>query len=198
MAIVTLVSGGLDSTLMSLMAHEAGLELYPLFVNYGQLSAVKEWVACKLLHEKHGLPRVKRMDISGFGRTIPSGITNLKMRINEDAFLPGRNLLLILTGAAYAYGVRAEGVAIGLLDPEDHLFPDQTREFINQCEVMVKVAMGKSISVLAPLMEFTKKDVLTMARARRLQGTYSCHLGGDYPCGKCVACIEIANAEERS
>lgn len=32
MGIVTLVSGGIDSTLMSLMAHEEGIQLFPLFV----------------------------------------------------------------------------------------------------------------------------------------------------------------------
>ena len=35
MGIVTLVSGGFDSTLMSLMAHEEGATLFPLFIDYG-------------------------------------------------------------------------------------------------------------------------------------------------------------------
>lgn len=184
MAIVTLVSGGLDSTIMSLIAHEEGIALHPLFVDYGQLGGGKEWAVCQLLHEKHGLPRVTRMDISGFGRTIPSGITNPQMRVNEDAFLPGRNLLLILAGAALAYSVQANGVAIALLDPEDHLFPDQTADFLKQCEIMVEVTMGRRVSVLAPLMGFTKRDIMAMARTRGLEGTYSCHVGGDTPCGR--------------
>jgi 7-cyano-7-deazaguanine synthase in queuosine biosynthesis len=36
MSIVTLVSGGLDSTLVALLARDEGLEQYPLFVDYGQ------------------------------------------------------------------------------------------------------------------------------------------------------------------
>jgi len=103
--IVTLVSGGFDSTLMSLMAQEEGVTLFPLFVDYGQLGAAKEWGACKCLHEKYDLPEVTRMDLSGFGKTIPSGITDSKLRINEDAFLPGRNLLFILVAAAHAFKV---------------------------------------------------------------------------------------------
>lgn len=197
MGIVTLVSGGYDSTLMSLMAHEEAILLHPLFVDYGQLGAEKEWQVCKFLHEKYKLPEVTRMNISGFGKTIPSGITNVNMRINEDAFLPGRNLLLLLAGASYAYRIQAESVAIGLLNPANHLFPDQTKEFIEQCERMVEIAIGKSIVILTPLIEFSKADVLEMARVRGLEGTYSCHAGGDTPCGKCVACIEIANSEER-
>ena len=197
MEIVTLVSGGFDSTLMSLMAQEEGVALYPLFVDYGQLGVAKEWQACQLLHERHDLPRVTRMDLSGFGKTIPSGLTDQSLRINEDAFLPGRNLLFVLAGAAHAYKVQADSVALGLLDPADHLFPDQTKRFVEECEGMIETAMGKHIAVLTPLIEFSKSDVLAMARARGLKDTYSCHAGSDVPCGECLACVEIANAEER-
>ncbi len=198
MGIVTLVSGGFDSTLMSLMAQEEGVTLFPLFVDYGQLGAAKEWDACKRLHEKYNLPVVTRMDLSGFGKIIPSGITDPRLRINEDAFLRGRNLLFVLAGAAHAFKVGADSVALGLLDPADHLFPDQTKRFVEACESMIELAMGKRIAVLTPLIEFSKSDVLAMARARGLKDTYSCHAGGDTPCGVCVACIEISNAKERS
>lgn len=198
MGIVTLVSGGLDSTLMSLMAQEEGIQLFPLFVDYGQLGAAKEWDACKRLHEKHGLPSVIRMDMSGFGKTVPSGITDSRLRINEDAFLPGRNLLFVLAGAAHAFKVQANAVALGVLDPAQHLFPDQTREFAEACESIIETAMGRRIRVLTPLIEFSKGDVLAMAKARGLTGTYSCHSGSDKPCGVCVACVEIKNAEKRS
>ncbi|MGI6459868.1 MAG: 7-cyano-7-deazaguanine synthase [Candidatus Hydrogenedentales bacterium] len=198
MSIVILVSGGIDSTLMSLMAHEEGFVINPLFVDYGQLSSNREWNACEQLHKRYGLPLVKRMDVSGFGKIVPSGLTDPTMRINEDAFLPGRNLLLLLCGAAYAYSLQADGVAIGLLNPEDCLFPDQTLDFLRETEDMIETAMKKRTAVLAPLIEFTKEDILSLATARGLQDTYSCHAGGNEPCGKCVACIEIANAKERS
>ena len=198
MGIVTLVSGGFDSALMSIMAQEEGIELFPLFVDYGQLGAAKEWEACKRLHEKHGLPAVTRMDLSGFGKTIPSGITDSRLRINEDAFLPGRNLLFVLAGAAHAFKVQANGVALGLLDPSQHLFPDQTQEFAEACEAIIEMAMGRPVKVLTPLIEFSKSDVLAMAQSRGLFGTYSCHAGSDTPCGVCVACVEVMNAEKGS
>ena len=107
MGIVSLVSGGFDSTLMSLIAQDEGVELFPLFVDYGQLGANKEWAACQRLHEQFGLPQVTRMNLSGFGKTIPSGLTDPSLRVNEDAFLPGRNLLFAVAGAAHAFTVGA-------------------------------------------------------------------------------------------
>ena len=50
MGIVTLVSGGLDSTLMSMLIREEGVPLFPLFIDYGQLAVSREWEACKRLH----------------------------------------------------------------------------------------------------------------------------------------------------
>ena len=197
MGIVTLVSGGFDSTLMSLMAHEEGATLFPLFVDYGHLGASKEWAACQRLHEQFGLPPVTYMDLSGFGKIIPSGLTDISLRINEDAFLPGRNLLFVLAGAAHACQVQAGSIALGLLNPADHLFPDQTKGFVEKCEGMIETAMGRRIHVLTPLIEFSKKDVLMMARDREIRHTYSCHAGGDKPCGVCIACVEITKAKER-
>ena len=195
MGIVTLVSGGIDSTLMSLMAYEVGATLFPLFIDYGQLGAEKEWEACHGLHERFNLPPVTRMDLSGFGKIIPSGLTDSKLRVNEDAFLPGRNLLFVLAGAAYAFKVRANSVAIGLLNPANGLFPDQTTEFLQEAEKVVETAMGKRIRVLTPLINFSKTDILVMASERGIAYTYSCHSGGEEPCGVCIACVEIANAK---
>ena len=180
--------------LMSLFAHEEGVKLFPLFIDYGQLGVSKEWETCRQLHEQFGLPEITYMDLSGFGKIIPSGITDYRLRINEDAFLPGRNLLFVLAGAAYALKVQADSVAIGLLYQSDHIFPDQDEKFIEGCEKMIETSMGKHINVIAPLIEFSKTDVLTMARARGLKNTYSCHAGGDRPCGVCIACVEIDNA----
>ena len=195
MGIVTLVSGGIDSTLMSLMAYEVGATLFPLFIDYGQLGIDKEWEACQRLHERFNLPSVTRLDLSGFGKIIPSGLTDSNLRINEDAFLPGRNLLFVLAGAAHAYKVQANSVAIGLLDPDNRLFPDQAKEFLQDAEKAIETAMGKKISILTPLINFSKTDVLVMASERGIDQTYSCHSGTNEPCGVCIACLEIINAK---
>ena len=100
MGIVTLVSGGLDSTLIGILIKEQGIQQHPLFIDYGQLCKNAEWEACKAIHKKYGLPEPKIMDVKGFGTLVSSGLTNANLRINEDAFLPGRNLLFLVVGAA--------------------------------------------------------------------------------------------------
>ncbi len=196
MSLVALVSGGLDSTLMSCLAHEQGTELFPLFVNYGQMCSDTELDACRRVYATLGLPQPTVMNLRGFGQTIPSGLTDPSMSLNADAFLPGRNLLLVVAGAAYAYSMHARAVAIGLLSEQGALFPDQLGSFLAVAQEAVSAAVGSPIAVVAPLMGFTKRDIIALARAKGIEGTYSCHSGSAVPCGVCVSCVERLEAEK--
>jgi 7-cyano-7-deazaguanine synthase len=196
MGIVTLVSGGLDSTLMAVLAREADLEQYPLFVDYGQRSVKKELAACRRSMRRYGLPEPRVAGLGGFGALVRSGLTDLRLHIMEDAFTPGRNLFFLLLGAAYAYTVGADSVAIGLLDERTALFPDQRTEFLSDAQELLTLCMGRRVNVLAPLNSFSKQDVVRLARAKGIDDTYSCHAGGDSPCGVCIACREFQFKED--
>ena len=191
MSFVNLVSGGLDSTLIGIMAKEEGLRTYPLFVDYGQRASVKEWETCQAVHRHFDLPNPERMDLAGFGSIITSGLTSSEKDIKLDAFTPGRNLLFLIVGAAYAFQNSVASVSIGLLSEANSLFPDQSRSFIESAEETIKLALGKKIKVVLPLAEFTKGDVVLLAANRGISGTYSCHLGSDEPCGRCISCSEL-------
>ena len=192
MSLVVLMSGGIDSAVVTLLAHEDGLQVFPLFVDFGQLAANSEWDSVQRLASKHGLPTPQRMDISGFGEVIPSGITNREKDLVRDAFLPGRNAVLLLLGASYAYRVGASAVAIGLLDERAALFPDQTTKFVDEIERSIATSLGLSIRVLAPLITMSKGQVIGLALSIGLDlgDTHSCHLDGQR-CGGCIACKEL-------
>ncbi len=191
MSLVTLVSGGLDSTLMALLAKEEGLKQYPLFVDYGQLAAPREWRACGAVFRRLRLPAPTRLRISGYGSMIKSGITDRRRNLVREAFLPGRNTLLLLAGAAYARQKAADAVCIGLLDDANHLFPDQTREFLRKIEGVLRDAVAYPVTLKAPLVSMAKSAVVEIAKQRGITGTYSCHRGGREPCGKCISCSEF-------
>jgi 7-cyano-7-deazaguanine synthase len=191
MSIVILVSGGLDSTLVAKLAQEEGIELFPLFINYGQRAHERELAACKHAMEVFGLPEPKIAELNGYGRLIRSGLTDQTQRILEDAFTPGRNMLFLLTAAAYAYQVGADAVSIGLLNEASSLFPDQTSEFIRLAEDTISLCMGRKIRVLTPLSAFHKRDVVMLTNSKGIRNTYSCHLGAAEPCGACIACNEF-------
>ncbi len=192
--LVTLVSGGIDSTLMSILAKEQGFELHPLFIDYGQLGVKLEWDACRYNHIKHKLPEPKRMALSGFGKVIHSGLTDRRLRIREDAFLPGRNSLFLLAASSYAYQLKSKNIAIGLLNERYKLFPDQSSDFISSIEKFLSFEMNYEVKILTPLMSFNKAEVIKLAKTKKINKTYSCHSGKESPCGKCISCLEIKTA----
>lgn len=195
MSIVTLVSGGLDSTVMALLTKEEGLTQFPLFIDYGQLGRDKELQACRANFKRHGLPEPMIAPLSGYGVLLSSGLTDPNKHILKDAFLPCRNLMFLTVGAAYAFQCGALAVGIGLLDEAFSLFPDQTRGFLSDTEALLSKGLGKPIRVISPLMTFSKADVLKIAKAKGVTGTYSCHAGTEKPCGVCVACREYIGLE---
>lgn len=190
MSIVHLSSGGLDSTLSAVIAVEEGLEIYPLFINYGQIAKEKELNACRNVFKLLNLPDPLVTDIHDFANLYQCGLTNRNLDIFEDAFLPGRNMLFLLMGATYSCSIGASAVSIGLLNEDLSIFPDQTKEFINKANELLCIMINRNIQILTPLMEFTKKDVVALAKKKGIIGTYSCHAGTDKPCGKCIACRE--------
>lgn len=195
MKVVPLVSGGLDSTVMSVLIREEGFEQYPLFVNYGQINLERERSACLRNFAALGLPLPEEVTVPGYGAFLPSGLTDSNKRIVEDAFLPGRNMLFLLLGAAHAQQVGASSVAIGFLDESLSLFPDQTRRFADDAGHLLSQIMRAPVQILTPLIRLDKSEVLAVARSKGISGTYSCHAGTETPCGSCIACREYTGLE---
>jgi 7-cyano-7-deazaguanine synthase len=191
MSIVTLVSGGLDSTLVAYLAREEGIQQFPLFVDYGQRSREQELAACRRAMVDLGLPDPTVASLSGFGTLIRSGLTDRDLHVVNDAFTPGRNMLFLLVAAAHAFQNHADSVSIGLLHESTTLFPDQTSAFLVDAERLIARCMGRQIRVIAPLSSFRKAEVVALAREKGISGTYSCHVGGKSPCGECISCKEF-------
>jgi 7-cyano-7-deazaguanine synthase len=195
MRVVTLSSGGVDSSVTMLLLKRRNHFVFPLFVNYGQLSVEREWHACQNICKFLDL-KPERMDVQGFGKLIPSGITNRDCDVEKEAFLPTRNLMLLTLGAAYGYVKAAHVVAISLLS--NPIFPDQTKDFVQEAQKTISKALGIDITILAPLIDLDKSDTLRLARKYGLpiEDTYSCHSGGEIPCGRCISCQERIAAEK--
>lgn len=187
---IVLFSGGLDSSLVCVMLMKHGYKVHPLFINYGQLNYKFEHKACLHVASLIGLGNVETLDIKDYGRLIPSGITNANLDIVKDAFLPGRNALFLLCASAFAYSIRVSNVAIGLLNDENSIFPDQNFNFLTQMQILITTMLSTRINIITPLSSFYKRDVVLLAKEEGIIGTYSCHAGKIFPCGNCIACKE--------
>ncbi len=191
MSVVTLLSGGLDSCLMSVLAKEAGVDQKPLYIKYGQLNFEREYKALLQHIKVFDLPSPAVMDVSGFGNIVTSGITDNSKHIVDEAFLPGRNMMFLLFASSYAVQSSCSSISIGLLKEDTAIFPDQTDDFLNSSEYAISKAVGQKIEIVAPLRGFYKNDVVELAKDKGISTSYSCHAGGELPCGKCISCMEF-------
>ncbi len=190
MSIITLLSGGLDSSLMSILIKERQIKQFPLFINYGQLNFNQEYSSAVSHCEEFDLGKLEMLDIKNYGMLIESGITNPKLDVITDAFLPGRNFLFILIATSYAYKMNANKISIGFLNEETSLFPDQSDDFLISVENTISKAYARKIEIITPLRNFYKKDVVSLAKKKGLTKYYSCHKGNEKPCGNCISCNE--------
>lgn len=176
---------------MSLLTNEIERSQKLVFVDYGQLNVEKEYSSAVNHCKRFALQQPVRINMAGYGQVITSGLTDRNKHIIDEAFLPGRNMLLLLTASSYAVQNDCSAVSIGLLDERTVLFPDQTDDFLASAEHTITKALGKSIEIIAPLRAFTKQDVINMAKEKGISNTYSCHSGKQDPCGKCISCKEF-------
>ncbi len=123
---------------MAVLTQEESLTQFPLFIDYGQLGKDKELEACYMNFKRYGLPEPKVASLPGYGNLLSSGLTDSKKHIFNDAFLPCRNLMFLTVAAGYAFQCGASAVAIGLLDEAFSLFPDQTRSFLLDTDIVVE------------------------------------------------------------
>lgn len=183
--ILTLLSGGIDSLVLSdlLLKEKKGTQV-AVFVDYGHKAAPQEWSAVQAFCR--GRMKIEKVSIRVGGARLQSQLMTGHLR--DKAFLPGRNLLLLLAAGWKACEVKADFIAIGLRDVAE--FPDTSEVFLRHFSNMSFMALGRQLGVLAPLMHMTKEDIVKLARelGTRLTVSYSCYLGRKKPCGRCLGC----------
>jgi 7-cyano-7-deazaguanine synthase in queuosine biosynthesis len=121
---VVLLSGGLDSSTVLALAHEAGHELYALSIGYGQRHA-RELVAARALAAHYGCRdhRELTLDPRGFtGSALTDADAPLPVDRGADelgagvpaTYVPARNLTFLALATGYAEVVGADDIYLGI------------------------------------------------------------------------------------
>lgn len=108
----------------------------------------------------------------------------------DDAwYLPDRNLLLLGAAALYGGVNETPNLAIGLL--ASNPFPDATTDFLRSLERTAGLAMDTSFTVLTPLGDMHKADVVRAGVGMPVEKALSCASPMDgRHCGVCGKCGE--------
>lgn len=204
MKVVTLLSGGLDSSVLLYKFVSGGYEVFPLVVNYGQRHS-RELDSADKISIKAGLGTPERVVL--FAGTILKGSSQTEKGIEvphghyaDDnmavTIVPNRNMILISLAAAYAYSIGAAGVAIAAHAGDHTVYPDCRPEFIAAAGLCVSLATGGKVELSAPFKNVYKAGIVREGHLYNcpMHLTWSCYEGGTRHCGLCATCIERREA----
>lgn len=217
--VVTLLSGGLDSTTLAYYLKNAyqGADLIALSFHYGQRHGEQELHAAQRaatrLGATHHIIGIREVSEDGWSQALGgllsgSSLTDESVDVPDGHYaeesmkatiVPNRNaiMLSIAYGIAVAEGASVVGFAA---HSGDHaIYPDCRPEFVGALNDALK--LGNSWAdplptIVAPFIGISKS--LIAVRAVELgvpiEDTWSCYKGGEIHCGTCGTCYERREA----
>lgn len=202
---ITVLSGGMDSTVLAYYATAMYGRVDLVSIDYGQRHrkeleyAVHTATALGCRHDIVDLSGVRTL-LTGSALTddveVPHG------HYAEDTMaatvVPNRNATLI--SVAYMAGVArsASAVLVGVHAGDHFVYPDCRSDFIDQ--LGLALATGNEgfpqPELLAPFVHNTKTDICRLGERLGVawQNTWSCYEGGQVHCGRCGTCVERREA----
>jgi 7-cyano-7-deazaguanine synthase len=192
--ITILFSGGIDSSVLLALFKDQGIECHPLFVDYGQITAVREYNAAKKISKNLGL-KLEKVSIPDISSLTTNQLTNPS--ISQNPFYPNRNLLLLTIGSLHAFENKNQGVGIGVIKASGTThFPDISQPFLDEFAKIVAISLNYQLAILTPFLDMTKREVVKFGRNLDVpfELTYSCLTNNKRPCEICESCISRMDA----
>ncbi|MEM3860951.1 MAG: 7-cyano-7-deazaguanine synthase QueC [Thermoplasmatales archaeon] len=199
---ISLLSGGLDSTTLLAFVLSKGYDVTALTFDYGQKHS-RELKSAKNVASHYGVQhRIFKIDLRTIGGSaltdnLPIPDVPLKDIGTEIpiTYVPARNTILLSVALAYAEVDNASKIFIGANHLDYSGYPDCRPEYFDAMNNLFKLATkktveGGSIEVEAPLLSYTKGEIVRLAKELNvpLELTWSCYRGGDVACGRCDSC----------
>ena len=202
---LVLCSGGLDSVTAAFDAKNKGYAITIFFCNYNQRAYKGEKKSAKYFARKLNAKFVE-CDVRWLSSVSTSTINSSRKAKNgvslkdttkesKDWYVPCRNLVFISNALAYAESefIRKRikyDIITGFKNDGPETFPDTTKEFADSLTNISNNTTKAKSRVVSPLIKMDKEDIISLAIKYKipLEKTFSCYVGPEKHCGRCLAC----------
>jgi len=204
---VVLLSGGLDSTTVLVLAMRAGFEPVCLSIDYGQRHVI-ELERARAVAKAHGVNdhRVVKLDLRAIGGSaltadiaVPKhdDVSSVSANI-PPTYVPARNTIFLGLALGLAEVVGATDLFIGVNAVDYSGYPDCRPEFVRAFEQLASLATkagveGARFTIHAPLSGMSKADIVRVGVAAGIDYslTHSCYDPSPegLACGRCDSCL---------
>lgn len=207
---IILLSSGLDSTVAFKEAYDRCDEVLCVTFDYGQRAREKEISFAKTICKQFNVGHLViplpwygtfRGALTG-GGTMPkiSGHElddkKITKKTAEEVWVPARNVVFLSIGAALAENYKFDLIVTGFDAEEAATFPDNTPEFVERFNEMLKFGTLTHPSVYTPLISMDKTGIVKRGLEidAPLEWSWSCYEGRERPCGACESCLRRKRA----
>lgn len=211
--VVAVLSGGLDSSIMTMMLVEkyGPDKVSAVSYNYGQKQRY-ELLCAAAMSEALGIEHTI-LDLSILGQiAMPMSAnisgTEVEMPTIKDVlgdpqpktYVPFRNMILLSLTMAQAEVVNASHVFTGLQVHDEYGYWDTTQRFVDSINSVAEQNRTHKVKIVAPFSHLSKHQEIEICRELKLthllEYTLTCYNPNEHghSCGKCPSCAErIAN-----
>lgn len=197
--VVLLASGGLDSTTMAYWLLDKGIEVIPLFINYGQHCVDTELATLKSVLPQPYKDSIEVVDISSVYKYSKSRFINEANLWEEeitadDLYIPYRNVLILTLAASFAQSLGIREIYSAFINSNHAKEIDCSKEFFGNMEHLLE-EYG-TVQMKMPFVEMSKYEVAKLGIALKapIGETFSCQASSKVPCGACPNCVDRLEA----
>jgi 7-cyano-7-deazaguanine synthase len=190
--VLVLLSGGIDSAVALAYAKQNYSDVLVVTFDY-HLRPFRERLAvyrllqvfpASLIEVPVGFLR-EATDTRNFTESVPEG------------YVPNRNMIFYSIAAHYAEVHSCKVIIGGHIQVDSEAFPDASSKFFEQLSQLINQALiVRKVQIELPFAKMTKTEVMKKAMEWKVpfEYTWSCYWDGSKPCGKCISCVERAEA----
>lgn len=173
--VIVLFSGGVDSTACLHYYLAQKFNVTALFIDYGQ-SAIKR----------------ELKSVSAIARHYKISFDTIKIDMNrkfKEGEIKGRNAFFLMAALA-KYNDFSGIISLGIHTGSSYF--DTTKQFTIYMQNLFTEYTDGKIRLDAPFLDWSKPMVYEYCLENKvpINLTYSCELGKENPCGKCLSCLD--------
>jgi 7-cyano-7-deazaguanine synthase len=198
---IVLLSGGLDSLLTLAIAINESEQVFPLHLNYGQMTQARELKAFNDILDYYKIENKLIVDIEYLKKIGGSSLTDkniptvkniVENKNIPNSYVPFRNANILAIATSWAEVISANAIYIGASEVDFSGYPDCRRFFFDAFEKAIDLGTkpDTKITIETPLINMFKEDIVNEGIRLKIpfELSWSCYFENEIACGVCESC----------
>lgn len=199
---IVLVSGGMDSLVVTAMANQIHQKLAFLHLNYGQKTQQKELECFNQIADFYKVDQQNRkiIDMTFLNQIGGSSLTDSSIEVSKyegdsneipSSYVPFRNTHILAMAVSWAEVMNAKSIYIGANYEDSPGYPDCRPSYYAAYNELIKQGTKHGDMVIeTPIIMMKKREIVQKAIELKapLELSWSCYAREDLACGECDSC----------